>query len=58
MPMAAEVDCEPLTEHEDQACLQEGPEARKVCRKVEKNDVVCKGNQKFITRLYRERQGK
>ena len=57
-PLAAKIECEELSDIETQACLQEGPDARKVCWKVEKNDAICDGNQEFITRLYKERQGK
>jgi len=57
-PYAAEVPCEDLSEIEDQACMSEGPEARNVCRKVQKNKMICDGNQSFVDRLYSERDGK
>jgi len=57
-PLASKIECEELSEVETQACLQEGPDARRVCWKVAKNDAICDGNQEFIDRLYEKRQGK
>lgn len=57
-PYAAEAECHELSEMEEQACLQEGAEARAVCAKVQRNKAICEGNQTWIGRLYEERQGK
>lgn len=57
-PKSSEVPCVPLSEMEEQACLKERPEARRVCMKAEVNEILCSDQQNFIRRLYRGRDGK
>ncbi|MEM9027092.1 MAG: hypothetical protein AAGC70_01865 [Pseudomonadota bacterium] len=57
-PLSTDIPCDDLTELEQQACLQEGEGARKVCKKVQRNKLICSDQQDFVDRLYKERDGK
>lgn len=54
-PKSSEIPCVPLSEMEEQACLKERPEARRVCMKAEVNEILCTDQQNFIRRLYQGR---
>ena len=57
-PKAATEPCQPLSEAEEKACMQQGPGARRVCGKVERTKAICDSSQRFIGQLYDERQDK
>ena len=57
-PWSTNVQCQPLTDAEQQACLKEAKEARTVCYKVQRNEAICKDQQDFVKRLYKARDGK
>lgn len=57
-PASSAVKPEPLTADEEAACRQQGPEAKRVCKKVEKNELIARDQQEFVDRLYDERDGK
>jgi hypothetical protein len=57
-PESTAVPPERLTSAEVNNCLDADPGARNVCRKVEKNAEIAEDQQKFVNRLYRERDGK
>lgn len=54
-PASAEIPCEDLHELEEQACILEGEGARNVCRKVQRNYMLCTDQQEFTKDLYRSR---
>lgn len=49
---------ERLSDMEAQECKKTGPEAKNVCRKVEKNAEIAEDQQKFVDRLYETHDGK
>lgn len=57
-PASSSVKPESLTADEEAACQQQGPDAKKVCKKVEKNELIARDQQEFVDRLYSERDGK
>lgn len=56
-PMSTDYECEDLSDGERGACKQQGPEAKNVCRKARKSAIICRDQQRFVKRLYRERDG-
>lgn len=58
-PASASMKCEYLTGEQEAGCLaQRDPRARDICRKAEKNAVVCTDLQSYLDRLYGARDGK
>lgn len=57
-PLSSSIPCVPLTEAEKSACMREAQEAKNVCAKVERNNVICSDQQDFVKRLYDARDGK
>lgn len=49
---------ERLSDLEAQECKKTGPEAKNVCRKVEKNAEIAEDQQQFVDRLYETLDGK
>lgn len=49
---------ERLSDNEASECKKTGPEAKNVCRKVEKNAEIAEDQQKFVDRLYETHDGK
>ena len=56
-PVSTNIPCEDLTADEEIVCLGSTQEARNVCRKVQRNRVICDDQQQFVRRLYKERNG-
>lgn len=57
-PVSTDIPCEDLVKQEEEACSQQGAEAKEVCRKVQKNKLICDDQQAFVKRLYEKRDGK
>lgn len=57
-PVSTDIPCEDLTADEEIVCLGQSQQARDVCRKVQRNRVICEDQQQFVRRLYKERDGR
>jgi hypothetical protein len=47
-PYASKVQCEPLTDEEVEVCKTQPPAAKRVCRKVQRNNLICNDRGEWI----------